>query len=310
MFIPFLLLGALVYSSRALSVCPSSTMALVLDFDGTITVEDTINELAQSAIRIHNERGRDFSGAWEEIVDLHGKSYAEFKAEYPVAEDSRVDLEAERKYLADLRDVEVASVRRIEASGLFDGISSQDVLAAGKAAVREGRIALREGLPELLSVAETRGWPVYVLSVNWSKSFIRGVLHQFDDRLRVVSNEVHEGGKISCPDTQTFLATAGDKLVGLWTILRDVGDGPVVYFGDSTTDIECLLLSSGVVMSSSSGSSLLKTLSRVGVAVPHVADATTTNKLAWARDFSEVLRAGTLSSLPPISPTARINRSL
>lgn len=276
-------------------------MALVLDFDGTITVKDTINELAQSAIRIHNERGRDFSGAWAEIVELYVKSCAEFKAEYPVAEGSRVDLEAERKYLADLRVVEVASARRIEASGLFDGISPQCLLAAGKAAIREGRVALQEGLPELLSAAEARGWPVYVLSVNWSKSFIRGVLHQFDDRLRVVSNEVHDGGRISCPDTQTFLATAGDKLVGLRAILRDVGDGPVVYFGDSTTDMECLLLSSGVVVSSSDDSSLLKTLSRVGVAVPHVGDATTTNKLAWARDFSEVLRAGTLSSLPPLN---------
>lgn len=273
-------------------------MALVLDFDGTITVKDTINELAQSAIRIHNERGRDFSGAWAEIVDLYGKSCAKYKAEYPVAEDSRVDLETERKYLADLRDVEVASVRRLEASGLFDGILSQELLAAGIAALREERIALREGIPELLSLAETRGWPVYVLSVNWSKSFIRGVLHQFDDRLCVVSNEVLNGGRISCPATQTFLATAGDKLVALRTILQDVGDRPVVYFGDSTTDMECLLLSSGVVMSSSDDSSLLKTLSRLGVAVPHVDDATDTNKLTWARDFSEVLRAGTLSSLP------------
>ena len=281
-----------------LSISLNFAMALVLDFDGTITVKDTINELAQSAIRIHNERGRDFSSAWEEIVDLYGKSCAKYKAEYPVPEDSRVDLEAERKYLADLRDVEVASARRVEAAGLFNSISSQDLLAAGIAAVREGRVALREGLPELLSVAEARGWPVYILSVNWSNSFIRGVLHQFDGRLRVVSNEVHDGGKLSCPDTQTFLATAGDKLVALRTMLRDIGDVPVVYFGDSTTDIECLLLSSGVVMSSAEDSSLLKTLSRVGVPVPHVESATAANKLAWARDFSEVLQFGTLSSLP------------
>ena len=286
-------------------------MALVLDFDGTITVKDTINELAQSAIRIHNERGQDFSSTWEEIVDLYGKSYAKYKTEYPVPEDSRVDLEAERKYLADLRDIEVASVRRIEESGLFDGISSQYLQAAGTAAVREGRVALREGLPELLSAAESRGWPVYILSVNWSKSFIRGVLHQFDGRLRVVSNEVHDGGRISCSDTQTFLATAGDKLVALRTVLQDIDDVPVIYFGDSTTDIECLLLSSGVVMSVSDDSSLLKTLSRVGVPVPHVEDATVTNKLAWARDFSEVLQSGTLSSLPFLNASnGGINRSL
>lgn len=271
-------------------------MALVLDFDGTITVQDTINVLAQSTLKIHRERGRDLSRKWEEIVDLYVKSHAEFKANYPLAEDSRLDREAESRYLASLRDVEVASVRRVEASGIFDGISPQDLFAAGTAAVRDGDVVLRDGLSELLSLAEARGWPVYVLSVNWSKSFIRGVLHQFDGKLAVISNEIHDGGRILSPDTQTFLATAGDKLEAFQAILRDVGPRRAVYFGDSTTDIECLLLYSGIVISSSEDSSLLRTLSRVGATVPHVKGSAGTGTLLWARDFAEVIQAKTLLS--------------
>ncbi|MBE3042936.1 haloacid dehalogenase-like hydrolase [Candidatus Bathyarchaeota archaeon] len=271
-------------------------MTLVLDFDGTITAQDTINVLAQSAIKIHRERGHDFSPAWDEIVDVYVKSHAEHKASYPVAEGIRLDREAESKFLGSMRDVEVASAERVEAAGIFDGISPQDLVAAGTAAVREGSVVLRDGLAELLSLAESRGWPVYVLSVNWSKSFIRGVLYQFDDRLTVVSNEIHDGGRIFSPDTQTFLATAGDKLGALRGILRDAADGPVVYFGDSTTDIECLLLFSGIVISSSGDSSLLRTLSRVRGAVPHVEDGADADRLLWARDFTEVFQARTLSS--------------
>lgn len=272
-----------------------STMALVLDFDGTITVQDTINVLAQSALKIHRERGRDLSHTWDEIVDLYIKSHAKFKANYPLAEDSRLDQAAESKYLASMRDVEVASAKRVEASGIFDGISSQELATAGTTAIREGDVVLREGLGELLALAETRGWPVYILSVNWSKSFIHGVLHQFDGKLTVVSNEVHDGGRIHSPDTRTFLATAGDKLEALQGILRDVGTRPVVYFGDSTTDMECLSLSSGIVVSSSGDSSLLKTLSRVGATVPHVNDSADTDTLLWARNFAEVLQSKALS---------------
>lgn len=271
-------------------------MALVLDFDGTITAQDTINVLAQSAISIHRQRGRDLSRAWDEIVDRYIKSHAQHKGSYPVAEEDRLDREAESRFLDSLHDVEVASVQRVEARGIFDGISSQDFLAAGTLAVREGRVVLREGLPELLALAETRGWPVYVLSVNWSKSFIRGVLHQFDGRLTVVSNEVHDGGKIFSPDTRAFLATAGDKLRAFRGIMRDVGDRPVVYFGDSITDLECLSLSSGIVISSSGDSSLLRALSRIGEGAPHVDDGADTDRLLWARNFSEVLRARFLYS--------------
>ena len=271
-------------------------MALVLDFDGTITVQDTINVLAQSALKIHAERGRDLSRDWDDIVDVYVKSHVEHKANYPVAEDSRLGLEAESRFLGSLRDVEVASLRRVEASGIFDGISSQDLVTAGTAALRDGTVVLREGLPELLSLAQSRGWRVYVLSVNWSKSFIRGVLHQFDDQLTVVSNEIHDQGMISSPDTEFFLATAGDKLAALRLTLRDLPKGPVIYFGDSTTDIECLLLSAGIVISSSGESSLLSVLERTGVVVPHVKDGAGSHKLLWARNFSEVLQANTLSS--------------
>ncbi|SPN96858.1 uncharacterized protein DNG_00378 [Cephalotrichum gorgonifer] len=275
-------------------------MAIVLDFDGTITVDDTINVLAQSALKIHKERGRDLSGAWTNIVDLYLSGHADYKANYPVPEGRRLSNDDEIDYLRGMRDTELASAKRLEDSGIFSGISPSEFVAAGTAAQIEGKVVLRDGLPELLSLAAARGWPVYILSVNWSESFIRGVLHQHPgDNLRIISNDIHDGGRIFSPDTQTYLATTEDKMKALRYIIREVKDVPTVYFGDSTTDFECLMLSPGIVISSSGDSSLLRTLSRIGLNVPHVNDGADADKLLWAKDIAEVLQSGVLPSRLP-----------
>ncbi|KAK4131738.1 hypothetical protein BT67DRAFT_427122 [Trichocladium antarcticum] len=64
----------------------------------------------------------------------------------------------------------------------------------------------------------------------------------------------------------------------------------VVYFGDSTTDLACLVEADlGVVMADDGESKLLKTLRRVGLEVPHVGQWEDGRRLVWARDFDEVL---------------------
>ena len=72
----------------------------------------------------------------------------------------------------------------------------------------------------------------------------------------------------------------------------------MVYFGDSVTDLECLLRAdTGIVMvneGEEEENKLLGTFRRLGFEVPHVSEAQEGAKLAWARDFEEVMRSEVL----------------
>ncbi|KAF9869442.1 upf0655 protein [Colletotrichum karsti] len=274
---------------------------LVLDFDGTITTKDTIDTIAEIGLNFQKKRGSDLSAAWQQILKDYGKDHADHVAGYKPPANSRLALSDELAYLRGLKEVELRSVRRVEDSGIFQGISRDDLLKAGNAAREEGRVKLRDGFVELMSTARQNGWCVSVVSVNWSRSFIQGVLSAYG--FDVVANELEMDGSLSGPDVlgppsrDTILTTCEDKLRALRALAvrqgADSAEG-LVYFGDSTSDLECLLVARGVVVSTNTESSLIKTLSRVGCDVRRALGHPGSSKLVWASTFSEVLQSGFL----------------
>lgn len=271
-----------------------STMRLVFDFDGTITQKDTIGELAQAAISLQRQRtGRELQPAWDHAVQAYFQDYASYKTNFKPPELERCSIEAETKFLAGLKDAEEASLSRVSGSGLFAGLQRDDLFQMGVEAVSFGRVLITEGFEELLNAASRKELKVHILSVNWSKAFIEGVLHQH--QLHVFANEVAENGEIHAPrGLDSRMTTAPDKLRALRQIIHT--DEQVLYFGDSTTDLECLLHSHGVVIAKDTTSSLLNTLSRIAIQVPHIEHLHehTDIKVFWARDFRDVLHSGFL----------------
>ena len=116
---------------------------------------------------------------------------------------------------------------------------------------------------------------------------------------RVVANAVVKGvvegpGELG----REVLVTAGDKVRAMRLLRegRDVKER-VVYFGDSPTDLACLVEADwGVVIADDGGSKLLKTLERIGLEVPHVGEGRE-SRLVWARDFQEVLESGVMDEI-------------
>lgn len=271
-----------------------STMRLVFDFDGTITQTDTIGELAQAAIGLQLQRtGRDLQPAWDHAVQAYLQDYASYRTNFKPPEPERGSIEAETKFLAGLKHAEEASLSRVSNSGLFAGLQREDLFQMGVEAVSSGRVVITEGFEELLNAASRKELNVNVLSVNWSKSFIEGVLHQHS--LHVIANEVAGNGEIQGPPgLDSRMTTASDKLRALRQIITS--DEQVLYFGDSTTDLECLLLSCGVVIAKDITSPLLNTLSRIGIQVPHIENSQKHKNIEvfWARDFRDVLQSGVL----------------
>jgi thiamine phosphate phosphatase / amino-HMP aminohydrolase len=274
-------------------------MALVLDFDGTITIEDTVDVLAQFAISTQRKRGRDLAETWEWIKARYYQDCAEYKASYPVPETQRTTIEAEFDFLGGMKGLELASIGRVEEAGLFDGIEASEFRAAGEQAVGQGTVHVRSGFAELADLATRSGWDLFVVSVNWSRPFIEGILSMFGADIHVISNEVVDD-RITCSllpaDSEArVLTTSRDKRHVLDRLGLLSGTAATAYFGDSVTDLAGLTLTSGVVISSTGESSLLNTLERLGIMVRHV-DGWDSG-MAWARDFSEVIESGILSSL-------------
>lgn len=271
-------------------------MRLIFDFDGTITECDTIGDLASAGVDFQRtQHGHNLSAQWDHVVKAYMDDYQRYKDSYPVREEDRHSVQEEVEFLAGLRTVERSSLARVEACGVFSGLQETDLFQMGVDAVESRNIVIREGFKDLVELAEQRGWGLGVISVNWSRSFIRGVLHRFS--IPVVTNEISQDGEVQGPK---FLGQPMTSSAGKLRCLEHefAGDGDeTLYFGDSTTDLECLLRN-GIVLSNNDGSSLIRTLRRLGFTVSHTASYGTGDQPAnfyWARNFREILDSGILN---------------
>lgn len=330
---------------------------ILLDFDGTITQQDTLNALVHHAIA-HRSSGSaacaaddaagaaaavpnspELSAVWRGIVRDYAADHAAHVEAYAPPAHLRGTLAQELAFLESLRPVEERSVGRVSVSGLLAGLEGDQLERFGREAVLsssssssssgkddhvggdgdgEGIVRLRKGFGRFVErMGGEKGWDVGVVSVNWSGSFIKGVVESgwrepghgqrgFELVVgeRIVANGIRfPGGQIEGPKELGGepLLTVGDKLRAMRTLRARMGEDKVVYFGDSTTDLACLVEADlGVVMADDEGKGkLLRTLNRVGLEVPHVSRCDDGSKLTWARDFEEVLQSRVMERVEP-----------
>ncbi|KAF7563519.1 hypothetical protein G7046_g652 [Stylonectria norvegica] len=267
-------------------------MHLIFDFDGTITQKDTVGELARSALAFQQaQHGKDLKATWGQVVRLYLDDFRRYQLEYQIPEIARIAVDDELEFLSGMKDVEEVSIARIGESGVFRGLDAAALRQAGVDAVESGRVKIRAGFEELLQLAEEKGWSVGVISVNWSVAFISGVLQPH--KLRIIANEISEDGDVRGPEfLGRIMTNSSEKRQALRHLVADEKDR-VLFFGDSGTDMACLLRG-GVVISDDGESTLLKSLKRIGLDVGHVDDGRLGSKVEWARDFREVMNSGVL----------------
>ncbi|KAI2607554.1 haloacid dehalogenase-like hydrolase-domain-containing protein [Hypoxylon fragiforme] len=277
-------------------------MSIFLDFDGTITAQDTVSSLAKFALGVRAAAGEDLAQEWDGVVRAYVDDHTSRVEAYSPAASSRSSPAQEVAFLRQLKGVEKRSLGRIHRSQVFRGIEPAAFRAAGAGLVREGTVVLRAGFRGFVERRLSEGWRVWVLSVNWSSAFIEGACGGLEG-VRVIANDIREDGAIAGPEILNpssaeegdyeprILTNSRDKLDAMEATLRAEGlvGKPSVYFGDSTTDLECLLATSqGFVVADQDDSSLLKTLVRIGKEVPHVRDQSTENKLAWTSNYENI----------------------
>jgi hypothetical protein len=302
-------------------------ISLVLDWDGTITVKDTMFAYGKIAdtrdARLNRELNGskifgEFGRAWMDDYSAHEEAYSPKSHE-------RTQVAQESAWLKSLSVVETRSADRVESTNFFTGVIHNDISVAAKILLDSGDVSLRTGWNDVFrrahegakgSTQPTIISNVSILSVNWSEAFIRAslkaaanrlphnnILDYYFDHLDIVANEIRgvfqlggSSGQLTHPN-HAVIRTSSDKLQNF----KAQEGFHNVYVGDSATDFDCLLAADlGICIRDdpigSSARTLADTLSRMGYSVQHVDDVGTWQELStsrsnvlWARDFNEIL---------------------
>ncbi|KUJ22385.1 uncharacterized protein LY89DRAFT_680520 [Mollisia scopiformis] len=294
----------------------SERIAVILDFDGTITTKDTISTLANIGLSSQKDQGIELSRAWASILSKYSEDYSNHIKAYRPVKEERSTLEEELKYYRSLREIELKSFARVSNSGLFKGI--EDWEKHGHDAVKEGQVIVRKGFQEFVTSLADCGIVWGVVSVNFSSDFIRGVLKATvgdkKAKVSILANSILSGGfivglEIEERASRPVMATSGAKfsatkrLLYTWGISSEQEQQTLLYIGDSGTDIECLTANgvTGVVMSDDGQSDLMKRLKQIGIYVGNIQiDQGNQEQMYWARDFDEIVGSPVFKQLTQI----------
>lgn len=275
-------------------------MLLLLDWDETISAVDTLAHIAPpSGTQLAGPDLAAYTDAYLADLEAHARSH-------PPA----TTVEAQLEHLEALDAVELKSQERIETGGLFRGANAEAIIDRAK------DVPLRHGweavfAPWLKDHAESI--ETHVISVGWSAAFIRARLGLPESSLppniplTICANEVEVDpktglctGKLTksadaSPTGTSGIRTGLDKRREMRRIVsrsereRGKAVGPVVYIGDSNTDLPCLLEADvGIVIGENA--SLRKTLDRLAIPlVGSLADPAPKKQLVEAADWTAVL---------------------
>ncbi|KAK0650113.1 hypothetical protein DIS24_g7188 [Lasiodiplodia hormozganensis] len=289
---------------------------LVLDWDGTTTHKDTLHFLGK--ICADHAANAPAATTWEEIVKAYLDGLSAHASSYTPARSQRTTIAEEKAWLASLAAVESSSVKRVEDSGLFRGVTAAAVKAGAAQAIDSGEVTLRDGWSSLLAYSQK----TTILSVNWSATFIRECLRAAAandpdakaavERVSIAANEIaglqDSNGSSGLLNGRTEVSgeeagairTSADKRANMPTPVKYGGEELVVYVGDSATDFEALLVADvGICIRDEEPSSgqkeLAETLERVGVEqhrikllaeMPPADDSAVS--VYWAKNLQEV----------------------
>lgn len=282
----------------------SQALHWILDWDGTITRRDTLNALVSIAASakpdspVHEE--------WKRVSEAYMTDY--IKALERLAPGGRLPttVQEERSLLQSLKSVEQASLDRVSASGIFAGLTQKLLEEGARNLIDSKRVEIRNGFTNFLQSEQTRKHTTLnLLSVNWSRHFISSCLEAASapiDKSSVYANELDgiesnhvSQGKISpeCGSDMT-ITSSSDKLEYLRR-LREHDKRPIIYMGDTWTDIECLLEADlGICIRDdpigSSQKKLAERIESLGVHCPHLSDWRHADEwqVVWVKDFADV----------------------
>lgn len=196
---------------------------VVMDWDETITKKDTTALVAQTAYRCKSGL-IDFSHYTKIYMDAYNMYLAKWL--------ERNTIEQEIEFQRGLKEVEMTLISAIQKDGLFKGLTRSDLAESAKA------VEIQPGFVDF--VKKVQGdTPLYILSVNWSRTLIESALLRAGiTGITVLANELEFIGDRSTGyfDKTMDIRTGCDKIEELRRIKKEHGK-LIIYVGDSSGDV-------------------------------------------------------------------------
>lgn len=200
-------------------------MLILIDFDQTITINDTIGSLGQFGISQSH-----CSKPWSYFVDSYLQEYKDHKQCLPKANTFNEFTQQLDSY----RPIEKASLTRISHNKVFQGISREAFTQQGM------RLSGTELQPNVISVLKAYKDNIRIVSLNWSKDWILGFTSDLGlKREQIYCNDFKFVNDICTGEIIPHILTAGDKQRIIKSSISSSTE-KVVYIGDSLGDIEAL----------------------------------------------------------------------
>jgi 2-hydroxy-3-keto-5-methylthiopentenyl-1-phosphate phosphatase len=278
-------------------------MHVFIDFDGTITTADTTELLGLFA-----SKRNGLEKEWATLSNEYNAKIAAHHEAHPLhaVTESLRDVKDRDKLIAVIvewinstRNIENQAVRRAHQYGIFKNLTPQQLHEAGRDAVVEGRIQIRDGFHDLVKHLNANQSGVTVLSLNWSDHWIRGCIRPL--LTQIMSNKIQigqfgarlvgpKGGAQKLLTGKHKLSCMKDRL-GMGGVVD-----PIVYIGDSVNDLQCMLHSDKVIVMCGPDWTygVMRLLAILGESVPHVSECGKGFRFAWAENFTEILSSGIL----------------
>ncbi|KZM23206.1 uncharacterized protein EKO05_0008368 [Ascochyta rabiei] len=293
---------------------PNQSIHWVLDWDGTITRRDTLDALV--SIAASSKPSSPVLDEWKRVSEAYMTDYTAAIERLAPGSNLPTTVQEEKDLLRALESVEQASLDRVSSSGIFAGLTRKLLAEGAKRVIDSREVELRKGFAQFLQRMQSRDRDeLDILSVNWSRHFIRSCLEAgeaYMDPQAVHANELDgierdlvSTGKISpVEDAMMKIISSGDKLEYLMRLRKQNRESrnecpgssrPIVYVGDSWTDIECLLEADlGICVRDdpigSSQKKLAERLQDLGICCPRLQDWKCADEwqMVWASDFAEI----------------------
>lgn len=293
---------------------PTRPIHWILDWDGTITRRDTLDALV--SIAASSKPDSPVLEEWKRVSEAYMADYTAALEKLAPCGKLPTTVQEEKRLLHALASVEQGSIDRVSASGIFAGLTQKLLEEGARNVINSRKVETRNGFAEFLQLKRNRTYDsLDLLSVNWSRHFISSCLRAANvptDKGSIYANELDgiESNRVSngsiSPDgnAEMLIISSGDKLKYMTQLRQQTcsfvnastgSDRPIVYVGDSWTDIECLLESDlGICIRDeplgSSQKKLAERLESLGVHCPHLSDWRKADEwqVVWARDFADI----------------------